>query len=280
MLSADISLLLGSRFNANLLYGRSPLFAPDSAVIQVDVNPAHLGGQRRPALALTGDVTATLEAITTNWDREPDSLAAWRADVIGAARASRRQWSEEAERPAEGIHPGWLARTTADFAARQDAPFVVDGGDSVIWGLAFGVARGPGRHIFLGSAMGTLGVGLPYALAAALAADEPSILYTGDGAFGLSAMEVDTVGRTGTGVLAVVVNNGGWAGGDHDFRYHLLADAAGGQGIRVDDASALEDALEAGWATARGGRPAVVDVVTDRGVHSEFMGAMDSLAVM
>lgn len=280
MLSADVSLLLGSRFNANLLYGRSPLFAPDSRVIQVDVNPSHLGGQRRPELGLSGDVSATLEALTGRWSGDPDALESWRDDAIGAARASREQWSSEADHPVDGIHPGWLARATADFAARQDAPFVVDGGDSVIWGLAFGKARGPGRHIFLGSAMGTLGVGLPYALATALAANEPSILYTGDGAFGLSAMEIDTVGRSGMGVLAVVVNNGGWGGGERHFRYHLLADAAGGQGIRVEAADGVAEALEEGWSIARSGRPAIVDVVTARAVHSEFMGAMDSLSVM
>lgn len=280
MLSADVSLLLGSRFNANLLYGRAPLFAPDSRVIQVDVSADNLGGQRRPDLALTGDVAATLEAVTAQWSGDPDSLGRWREDAIGAARASREQWSAEADRQVEGIHPGWLARTTADFAAEQDAPFIVDGGDSVIWGLAFGRARRPGRHTFLGSAMGTLGVGLPYALAAALAAGEPSILYTGDGSFGLSAMEIDTVARTGTGVLVVVVNNGGWGGGDGDFRYHLLADAAGGQGVRVDAAEGVADALEEGWTIARAGRPAIVDVVTARAVHSDFMRAMDSLSVM
>ncbi len=78
----------------------------------------------------------------------------------------------------------------------------------------------------------------------------------------------------------MVVNNGGWGGGDRDFRYHLLADAAGGQGIRVDAAARVPEALKEGWSTARAGRPAIVDVVTARQVHSDFMGAMDSLSVM
>src|SRR5205823_11619585 len=65
--SADVSLVLGSRFNANLVYGGLPLFSPEQRVIQVDVRPEQLGGLRRPTLALHGDVAATLDALTAAW---------------------------------------------------------------------------------------------------------------------------------------------------------------------------------------------------------------------
>lgn len=280
LLSSDVPLVLGSAFNANLVYGRPPLFSPDARIIQVDIDPRRLGGQRRPYLALTGDVAATLDAISEAWTHPADRWAAWLVDAAGAAQASRRQWEEETERPTEGIHPGWLARRTASFAREKDAPFVVDGGDSVIWGLAFGAALGPGRHLFLGSAMGTLGVGVPYALAAALAHGRPSVLFTGDGAFGLSALELDTARRQNVGVLVVVVNNGGWGGPGPGVRYHLLAEAVEGYGARVEKPSDVERALDEAWEAVESGRPAVVDAVCDRGVHSDFMRAMGALALM
>lgn len=292
-LSADVVLVLGSRFNANLLYGAPPLFAPDGRIIQVDVRPEHTGGQRRPALAVTGDVAATLDTLTAAWDVPPERFADWRKDACGAADASRRQWVAEASRPAAGVHPGHLARLTAEFAAGHEAPFVVDGGDSVIWGLAFASAWAPGSHLFIGSAMGTLGVGLPYAVAAAGAWRRPAVLFTGDGAFGLSALELDTAARAGRGVVVVVVNNGGWsddlgetAGGAGDpaarstMRYDLLAAAVDGHGERVEDPAEIPGALDRAWAAATEGRGAVVDVRCDPEVVSELMAGMGSLAVM
>ncbi len=290
-LSADVVLLLGSRFNANLLYGRPPLFAPDGRVIQVDLDPEHLGGQRVPAMAVVGDVAATLEALRTAWELPSDRFDGWRADALGAAAASRDQWAAEASRPAAGIHPGRLAEATARFAAARRAPFVVDGGNSVLWGLAFAEAWAPGSHLFIGSAMGTLGVGLPFSIAAAGAWDRPAVLFTGDGAFGLSAIEVDTAARSGRGLMVVVVNNGGWSddlpasdeagpSARSTMRYDLLATAVGGHGERIETFDRAPEALERAWTAAEEGRCAVIDAVCDPKVVSELMVGMGSLGVM
>jgi thiamine pyrophosphate-dependent acetolactate synthase large subunit-like protein len=171
--SADVALVLGSRFNANLLYGGLPLFPPGQIVIQVDVLADHLGGQRRPEIGVVADVSAFLEELTAAWpDAKDQTHAAWAEQAIGGAATSRAGWEAETERPANGIHPGWLARKTARFADEANdgrSTFVCDGGDSVLWGIAFARARRPGTHLFIGSAMGTLGVGLPFATAARIA---------------------------------------------------------------------------------------------------------------
>ncbi len=289
-LSADVVLAAGSRFNANLLYGRPPLFAPDAQVIQLDVRPEHLGGQRVPSLAVVGDVAATFESLTEAWPAPVDRFDGWRADALGAAAASRDQWSREASRPTERIHPGLLARETARFATSRRVPFVVDGGDSVIWGLAFASAWAPGSHLSIGSAMGTLGVGLPFAIAAAGAWERPAVLFTGDGAFGLSAMEVDTAARWRRGVVAVVVDNGGWSDeadalGDatvapSTMRYDLLATAVGGHGERIETLEEIEGALERSWEAAAEGRVAVVDAVCDPEVVSDLTAGIGGLGVM
>src|SRR5439155_22210534 len=75
--SADVALVLGSRFNANLVYGGPPLFSPDQKVIQVDVRPENLGGLRRPEVGLVGDVQANLEALTEAWTQPAEALAGW-----------------------------------------------------------------------------------------------------------------------------------------------------------------------------------------------------------
>src|SRR5205823_578129 len=107
--SSDVSLVLGSRFNANLVYGGLPLFSPDQQVIQVDLRPEHIGGLRRPTVALAGDVAATLDALTSVWPDDPARLDEWAEQARQGARLSWQSWEEQCVRPANGLHPGWLA---------------------------------------------------------------------------------------------------------------------------------------------------------------------------
>jgi acetolactate synthase-1/2/3 large subunit len=297
--SSDAALVLGSRFNANLVYGGLPLFPPGQRVVQVDIRPEHLGGLRRPDVALVGDVGATLEAMTQAWANPADAVSAWGVQAQQGAVLSREQWGQECDRPADGLHPGWLAREVARFADEQGpGTFVSDGGDSVLWGIAMSKAHRPGTNLFIGSAMGTLGIGLPFAAAARAARpDEPVFTFTGDGAFGLSAMELDTAARHRLGVVVVVVNNGGWGDVRHEqrmfygeeadqgavlstIRYDLIAEAVGGHGERVTEPDQLRPALERALKASSDGVPAVVDAVTDPNVMSDLMRNLGGLAVM
>ena len=297
--SADVSLVLGSRFNANVVYGGLPLFAPDQKVIQGDVRPEHLGGLRRPEVSLAGDVAATLDALTDAWTGAPDAFDGWRQRAREAAAASRDSWERECDRPARGIHPGWLARETAALARQQEAStFVSDGGDSVVWGIAMSTARRPGSNLFIGSALGTLGIGLPFGIGVKSARPgDPVFVFTGDGAFGLSAIELDTAARHRAGLVVVVVNNGGWGDvrheqrmsygdeGDHgaelsSMRYDLLAEAAGGHGERVTEHAEVRPALERALKASEEGVPALVDAVTDPDVMSDLMRNLGGLGVM
>jgi acetolactate synthase-1/2/3 large subunit len=294
--SADAALVLGSAFNANLLYGGLPLFPSGGTTIQVDIEPERLGGNRRPDLAVAADVRTFLEAATEAWTADPSRLDAWTEKAREGAATSRRQWEEQTERPAERIHPGWLARQVAEFAASLGPhTLACDGGDSLVWGLAFARPTGPGRNPSTGSALGTLGVGLPFALAAKAARpDEPCFLFTGDGSFGLTAMELDTCARHGLPVVVVVVNNGGWGDVRHeqramygreadvgavlsDLRYDLLARAVGGTGETVERADDVVPALKR---AVDAGVPAVVNVRCDAEVMSDLMRNLAALDVM
>jgi acetolactate synthase-1/2/3 large subunit len=301
--SADVALVVGSRLNANVVYGGLPLFPPDQRVIQVDVRAEHLGGSRRPDVALAGDAAATLDAIAGAWTAPADRFAGWLAQARDGAAASRAAWEAETERPANGVHPGWLARETARWAEERHAEglggtFVSDGGDSVVWGIAFSPAHRPGTNLFIGSAMGTLGIGVPFGVAARAARpDEPVVVFTGDGAFGLSALELDTAARHRLPILVVVVNNGGWGDVRHEqrmwygeeadhgailssMRYDLLAEAVGGHGERVTEPDQVRPALDRAFKAVDDGAVAVVDVVTDPDVMSDLMKNLAGLDVM
>jgi acetolactate synthase I/II/III large subunit len=298
--AADVALVLGSRFNANLVYGGPPLFGEDTKVAQVDIRPEHLGGMRRPDIGLVGDVRATLEAMTSAWSGPQDGFAAWAEQAKQGANMSLQGWHAQCDRPANGVHPGWLAREVAAFAAEQGpgTTFISDGGDSVVWGMAFSKARRPGTNLFIGSAMGTLGIGLPFAIGAKAARPgEAVFVFSGDGAFGLSSIELDTSARHELPVVVVVVNNGGWGDVRHEqrmfygkeadqgarlstMRYDLLAEAVGGHGERVTEPAEVRPALERALKATERGVPAVVDVVTDPDVMSDLMRNLSGLNVM
>jgi acetolactate synthase-1/2/3 large subunit len=164
--------------------------------------------------------------------------------------------------------------------------------------MAFSRAHHAGSNLFIGSAMGTLGVGLPFAAAAKTARpDEPCFLFTGDGAFGMSLIELDTCARHRLGVVVVVVNNGGWGDVRHEqemfygevaatelpassVRYDLMARAVGGHGERVSSPDEVRPALDRALEASRDGVPAVVDALTDPEVISDLMRNLSGLNVM
>ena len=290
LVGASLALVLGSRFNANLMYGRVPLFGEDQAVLQLDLRPEHLGGPRSPQLGLSGDVAATLDVLSEGWEAGPERWSEWVAQARSAAEASWEMWSEEASTPAQPIHPGWLAREAARIFDQLPEPgtWISDGGDSVPWGIAFSRAHFPGSNMLIGSALGTLGVGLPFAIGAGLARPRrPLLLFSGDGAFGFSAMELQTAVNHGVGLVVVVVNNGVWRGPGtapsqvgREVDHAALARSLGGWGERVEDQESFLRVLPQAIETARDGIPCVVDARADGKVVSNLLRSLDDLGLM
>jgi acetolactate synthase-1/2/3 large subunit len=294
--SADCVLLLGSTLNANLIYGGPPLFTDEQTVIQVDITGDQLGGNRAADICVTGDVR---QVMTDLAERSPHSRGgtAWRDQALELAQLSLKMWDQQVDAHAGTlVHPGALAREVAAFARTEfggSATLVADGGDTLTWALAYADAQLPGHLLSTTTALGTLGVGLPFALASQLARPgDRTILITGDGAFGFSAMEMDTAARHGLPVIVVVANNGGWGDVRHHqrqvhgreigsvlapTRYDRLAESLGGYGEHVDAVAGLRPALQR---AAAAGVPALIDVSTDPDVISALLGAMMSLGIM
>jgi acetolactate synthase-1/2/3 large subunit len=294
--SSDCVLLLGSAFNGNLIYGGPPLFTEEQTVIQVDITADELGGNRAADICVTGDVR---QVMTDLAERAPHSRGglAWRDQARELAQLSLGMWDRQVDaHTGPLVHPGALAREVAAFARTEfggTATLVADGGDTLTWALAYADAQLPGHLLVTTPALGTLGVGLPFAVASQLARpDDRTILITGDGAFGFSSIEMDTAARHGLPVIVVVANNGGWGDVRHhqrqvhgreigsvlaSRRYDRLAESLGGYGEHVDGIGGLRPALQR---AAAAGVPALIDVSTDPDVISPLLGAMMSLGIM
>jgi len=301
LIVADVVVVLGSAFNANLGYGRPPLFSAHQQVIQVDVTGDGLGGNRRPDLPLVGDVDCVAADLADGWaPGAAGARAEWLAEARQLVATSMGAWDlQVAEHEGEMVHAGAAAREVAAFArevAGGRATLVADGGDALAWALAYFAAEAPGRFLSTTTALGTLGVGMPFALAARAARpEEPVFLFAGDGAFGLSAMELDTAVRHRLPVVVVVSNNAGWGDVRHEFegqlgyegprvaaelgftRYDRLALALGAHGEHVTRLDELRPALERAHAS---GLPAVVNVETDPEVQCALLRIVSEMNLM
>jgi acetolactate synthase I/II/III large subunit len=287
---ADVVLIVGSRFNGNLMFGRPPLWREDHRIIAIDADPAAFALNRVPDVPLHGDAAVVLGQLAEAWTGGPHT--AWCDEARSFTEMSRAHWAAEADGGAAGVHPGWLAREACAFAAEQGAgsTVVLDGGDILGWGLAFARCEQPGSLLFTSDALGTLGVGVPYAVAAPLArSDGPTMALIGDGAFGFSAMEIETAARYGIAPIIVVSNNGSW--GDVRYeegewfgrtvgtdltraRYDQVAVALGGYGERVEHPEQLRPALQRAHDS---GVVSVIDVLTDPDRPNEVLRNMSAL---
>lgn len=302
VVSADVVLVLGSAFNANACFGIEPLFAPTNRIIQVDISADAVGGDRRPELAVIGDVRRVVEDLAAGWS---DTAAAggreaWLAESYALVEFLRGTWDEQIaghRGSGERLHAGAVARETVAWARDaigDDLTFVADGGDALTWGLAYMYAEGPGRLLSTTTALGTLGVGMPFALGAKAARpDEPTILFVGDGAFGFSAMEIESSARQGLPIICIVSNNRGWGDVAHeqdmwfgegrrvaselsDARYDLMAAAFGGHGENVTRLDELRPALDRALNSAKA---SIINVATDPSVLSDLLRNLGSMGI-
>jgi acetolactate synthase-1/2/3 large subunit len=173
------------------------------------------------------------------------------------------------------VHPARLIAEVERFSDR-DAILVGDGGDFVSFAGRLIQRPEPGQWIDPGP-FGCLGSGPAYAMAAKLARpDRQVILLSGDGAFGFSAMEFDTMVRHRIPVVCVVGNNGIWALEKHPMRsmlgtsiaadlapgtrYDRVVEALGGYGEMVDRPDEIRPALERAF---KSGVPACINVICD-----------------
>jgi len=297
---ADVVLVLGSAFNANVMYGGAPLFAPmGQTVIQVDISGDRIGGNRRPDIAVVGDSTRVVTELTDAWQKSAAGREAWLQQAKDLTAFARATWDAQVDaHTGERVHAGAMAREVAAFArdvAGDAVTFVSDGGDALTWMLAYGYAERPGRSLSTTTALGTLGVGLPFSIAAKAARpDEPVFCVIGDGSFGLCAMEVDTAVRHGLPVITIVSNNAGWRDVSHeqdawygkgrrtasdlgDSRYDKLAEAFGGHGEHVTTLAELRPALERSFDS---GVASVINVQTDPEILSELLRNLGPLGLM
>jgi acetolactate synthase-1/2/3 large subunit len=273
---ADVALVMGVPMDFRLGFGGS--FGEHTQLVQIDSADPGRQAPRELAGELYGGFSATLAALrqaALDAGGGPQRTAAWRDGLRETENAKRGAEREQLEDERAPLHPMRIYKELGEFLDR-DAVVVGDGGDYVSFAGRVMDTYEPGCWLDPGP-FGCLGSGPGYAMAAKLARPDKQVcLLLGDGAFGFSGMEFDTMARHGIPVVAVIGNNGIWALEKHPMefvygysvaadlrpgtRYDQVVEALGGHGELVERPDQLRPALERAFAS---GKPACVNVLTD-----------------
>ncbi|MGI9511539.1 MAG: thiamine pyrophosphate-binding protein [Anderseniella sp.] len=281
---ADVILIVGTPFDFRMGYGKR--ISKEATLVQIDMGYNTVGKNRDVDLGLCGDPGAILAAV--------EQAASGRIDK--SAQDERKQWMAKL-RAAEAvaleklmplftsdrnpIHPYRLAWEINEFLG-EDTIYIGDGGDIVTISAQAVRPRGPGQWMDPG-ALGSLGVGTGFAMAAKLANPDKEVMCLyGDGSFGMTAFDMETSQRFGAPYLAVVGNNshmnqirygqiakygeqrGNIGNKLGDIPFSMFGEMIGGHGEEVREASEIQPALQrAREAIAKTGKCAVVNVWVD-----------------
>jgi len=283
MQEADLVITLGRKLDFQLAYG-SPAVFGDAKFLRMSDVAQELYDNRLGDVALLGDLALILQQLTKRLSTAANRLdRAWLA-VMQAQHHQRSEGLHARLMAAQPDAQGRLSpnRLLAEIGKRLDSDAIViaDGGDFL--SLAR-VALNPRTYLDPGP-LGCIGLATPFAIGAAKAAPGRQVVaVTGDGAFGFSAMELDTAVRHKAAILVVVSNNGGWAieTRDQQDRFHkvvgtelqfadyaAMARAFGMRAWRITSEADLAPMLDAAFATLAAGEPALVDAVTSPEVAS------------
>jgi acetolactate synthase-1/2/3 large subunit len=280
-LETDLVILLGTRVGLYYMFGQ--IFHPRASIVQVDICAEELGRNRRVDLPIVSDAGAFMDELNRRLEAAGSAaalrerFAPWvetlkKAHADGKATAEK-DWSKDSA----PIHPLRLAREIDRFMDREDDVVVADGGDTTTWMGMTRTCKRSGHYLDYGI-FGSLGVGLPYALAAQLRyPDSRVVLVTGDGSVGFNFMEFENALRKRLPIVVVICNDLGWGMIRHSQEirlghaiadgtwigrvdYHKMVEALGGFGTLVEAPEQIRPALEAAFAS---GKTACINVMTD-----------------
>jgi acetolactate synthase I/II/III large subunit len=271
MAQADVIVIFGTPFDFRVEYGRA--FASGATIVQVDLDGAEIGRNRRVDVAIHGDSGIVLDQLLAAMGGEGPRTPAWLATIRAAEDKSLAKMAGEIT---SDINPPNPLRVCAELGKRLGERDIVigDGGDFVATAAYVLKLQWPQLWMDPGP-LGTLGVGPGYAMAAKLARPDANVvLVYGDGSFGLHGLEFEAMVRQNIPVVAVIGNDAGWTQirrGQVDLygqeravataldytRYDKVVEAVGGFGAYVETVDQLGPALDAAFAS---GKPACVNV--------------------
>ncbi len=287
---ADVVLLIGARLNWLLSHGKGKTWGGKThkdwggqAYIQIDISPTEMDSNVRIDAPVVGDigscVAALLEGIDATW-RKPD--AAWLNAITERKNKNLAKMAEMLAKDPLPMNFHSALNVVRDIIkANPDAMLVNEGANTLDFTRSIVDMYKPRKRLDVGT-WGIMGIGMGFAVAAAVETEQNVIAIEGDSAFGFSGMEVETICRYNLPVCVVVMNNNGvYRGTDVNptggadvaptvfvkgARYEMLMEAFGGVGVKATTPAELRAAMEAAIRTRK---PTLINAIIDETAGTE-----------
>jgi oxalyl-CoA decarboxylase len=273
---ADVVMLVGARLNWLLGHGEAPQWNTHAKFIQVDIEPTELDSNQSIAAPLVGDIGSVMQALIER--TQPDQIrtpAAWLDELAERSAQNVAMMSQRLNADQHPMQFYGALRAIRDVLHENPYTYVVNEGANALDFARNVIDMSVPRHRLDSGTWGVMGIGMGYAIAAAVETGSPVVAIEGDSAFGFSGMELETICRYRLPIVVIILNNGGVYRGDGSnsvsadpspttlmpqARHDCLIEAFGGKGYRATTPAQLTIALTSALMS---GRPAVIDCVID-----------------
>ena len=288
---ADVVMLISARLNWLLGHGKSPQWSPTAQFVQLDIAPTEIDSNRAIAAPVVGDIASSVAALLAML--KPGQIQPRSAWLDELAQHKQHNVERMATRLAANPDPmdfySALGAINGVLADKPEVYLVNEGANTLDIGRNVIDMRMPRKRLDSGT-WGVMGIGMGYAIGAAVVGGKPVVAVEGDSAFGFSGMEIGTICRYHLPIVTVVFNNGGIYRGDDvnrsggadpastvlmkQARYEKLIEAFGGVGYHAVDPQGLAKALTDALAS---GKPALINCAIDptAGTESGHIGNLN-----
>jgi oxalyl-CoA decarboxylase len=282
---ADVVLVIGARLNWLLSHGKGKTWGEPGSkkVIQIDIEPKEMDSNVEIVAPLVGDIGSCVSALVDGMDGKwPAPPADWIAAINARKEANIAKMASRLMKNSMPMdYHNALGALRTIIKQRPDAILINEGANTLDQARGIIDMYQPRKRLDVGT-WGVMGIGMGFAVAAAIETGKPVLAVEGDSAFGFSGMEVETICRYNLPVCIVVFNNNGiYRGTDvnprggpdvattvfvKDARYDKMMEAFGGVGVHVTTPDELSRAVNNAMDS---GKPTLINAVIDPAAGSE-----------
>ncbi|QYG01718.1 MULTISPECIES: oxalyl-CoA decarboxylase [Massilia] len=281
---ADVVVLIGARLNWLLAHGKGKTWGKPKQFIQIDISPTEIDSNVAIAAPLIGDIGSCVAALLDGLDgagiAKPD--AEWLGPIAERKEQNTAKMAALLNRDAAPMNFHTALRAIRDVLKQHpDINLVNEGANTLDYARSI-VDQYQPRKRFDSGTWGIMGIGMGYAIGAAVVSGKPVVAIEGDSAFGFSGMELETICRYELPVTTIIFNNNGvYRGTDvnptggkdvaptvfvKNARYDKMIEAFGGIGYHATTPEELTRALAEAIAA---GKPALINAVIDETAGTE-----------
>ena len=289
--NADVVILMGARLNWLLSHGKGKHWNPNVQFVQLDIDATEFDSNRPIAAPVAGDISSIIDAFNTGLAKTPiKATDAWVKAVNDAKIPNDEKMKVKLSNTDLPMDYFCALNAVKKITDKYQDLYVVNEGANTLDDCRNVIDMYKPRHRLDCGTWGVMGVGMGYAIGAAITSGQSVLAIEGDSAFGFDGMEIETICRFKLPITIVVFNNGGIYNDSHvdlsghgdpspttlmaDAHYDKMIEAFGGVPYFVETPEDLTKAIEAGITSKK---PTLINVVINRtcGTESGHIGSLN-----